>query len=102
MNSAAKFEPMMSDGTCAKCGRGNKVIDFEERCKRCFEKEAASSRSVKLVIELEIAGDAADALVVIDDLLDNGVIQDPINNHDHDDARQLKVVSATCRAVTGR
>ena len=50
----------------------------------------------KVIIELEIKGDAEDALTVVENLLDNGVPQDSINDHDCEDAGELKVKNAIC------
>lgn len=48
----------------------------------------------KVVIELVIEGKYDDAYTVIDQLLDEGIPQDAINNHEMEDAGPLKVVSA--------
>jgi len=53
---------------------------------------------VKVIIELEIEGDLQDALDVVDALLENGVPQDEINDHEYPDRGPLHVTSATCRA----
>lgn len=49
------------------------------------------------VIRLTIEGDPDDAQRVLDDLLDAGVFQDPINDHDCDEAGPLHVLSAIAR-----
>jgi hypothetical protein len=49
----------------------------------------------RIRIVLEIEGDQADALTVIGELLDAGIMQDDINDHEFD-AGQLRVVSAVC------
>ena len=36
----------------------------------------------KVLIELEFDGDAEHARFIVDNMLDNGAIQDPINDHD--------------------
>lgn len=57
-------------------------------------------RREKLIIELEIdvddgemADDVADSYDVVDDILDDGILQDAINNHESD-APSMTVVSA--------
>ena len=52
---------------------------------------------VALTIELLIDGDSDDAYHVVDGLLDNGHVQDAINDHDFDDCGPLRVVSAVVR-----
>lgn len=58
----------------------------------------------KIIVELEIDGDPADAYHVVDSLLDGGVFQDAINEHDFD-AGELRVTRATvkprCRRPKG-
>ena len=48
----------------------------------------------KLHILLDVDGAANDALNVVDTLLDNGLLQDAINDHECDDAGPLHVRSA--------
>lgn len=50
-----------------------------------------------LFIRLEIEGDPSDAFEVVDMLLDNGVPQDQINDHEHEDCGPLHVISAVVR-----
>ena len=50
----------------------------------------------KMIIELEIEGLEADATSVIDELLDSGLLQDAINDHEFD-AGPLLVKSALVR-----
>lgn len=54
-------------------------------------------KTVTVSIVLDIEGSEADALHVVDRLLDNGVVQDPINEHEVDDAGPLHVTSAVVR-----
>lgn len=51
----------------------------------------------RIVIEMEIEGEYEDAYAVIDALLDNGIPQDEINNHENEDAGPLKVLSASVK-----
>lgn len=51
---------------------------------------------IRLVVELEVEGDEANACAVVDDVLDGGAFQDAINEHDCD-AGPLRVKSATVR-----
>jgi hypothetical protein len=48
-----------------------------------------------VLLSLIIDGTASDATEVIERLLDNGVFQDPINQHDLDGCGSLHVVSAS-------
>lgn len=50
--------------------------------------------STKILIELIIDGDASDAHHVVDMILDAGLLQDAINEHDCDDAGPLHVTNA--------
>lgn len=53
---------------------------------------------VKLVVELEIeAEDASDAYELVNDVLDNGVFQEAINDHDSESCGPLHVTSCVCR-----
>ncbi len=49
-----------------------------------------------LVITLVIEGNEDDTLQGVDDLLDAGLLQDAINDHDSD-AGPLRVLTALCR-----
>lgn len=51
---------------------------------------------IRLIVELEIEGDEKNAYAVVDDILDGGVFQDAINDHDGD-AGPLRVKSAVVR-----
>lgn len=50
----------------------------------------------KIIIELEIDGDADDAAYVAGEILDEGILQDAINFHEFD-ASELHVESAVVR-----
>lgn len=54
---------------------------------------------VSLTITLEIYGDSKDALEVVEALLDAGVPQDEINDHEHESAGPLHVRSAVVDIV---
>jgi len=47
-----------------------------------------------IVIVLELEGDQDDAFTVVDRLLEDGIPQDHITDHDCDDAGELRVTSA--------
>lgn len=51
----------------------------------------------RLAIYLEIEGTDEDAFEVVDMLLDNGVPQDSINDHQHSDCGPLHVKTAIVR-----
>jgi len=51
----------------------------------------------KVIIEMEIEGELADALAVVDQLLDEGIPQDEINKHELEDVGPLEVLNATVR-----
>lgn len=53
----------------------------------------------KITIELEIEGDAVDAYHVVNEILDIGMLQDAINEHEAD-AGPLRVTSATVHSST--
>lgn len=57
----------------------------------------ATKKTHKLRIELEIEGDRDDAHHVVDTLLDNGVLQDAINEHEVADCGSLRVKVAVVR-----
>lgn len=53
---------------------------------------------MKIIIELEVECErAGDAFDVVESILDNGVLQDEINEHDVEDAGSIHVVSAICK-----
>lgn len=53
-----------------------------------------ADKNVEIQISLVIDGEADDAQTVVESLLDNGVLQDAINEHDNDDVGELRVLSA--------
>jgi hypothetical protein len=59
--------------------------------------EHAPKRTTRIVIELDIEGHPDDAEAIVNNMLDAGAFQDPINQHEEDDYGPLHVVSATCR-----
>ena len=50
----------------------------------------------KVIIELDVEGTEEDAAYVVGEILDSGVLQDSINDHEYD-AGGLRVKSAVCR-----
>lgn len=57
----------------------------------------SEKKRVRLRIDLEVEGDEQDALHVVDTLLDAGFFQDAINEHDVEDAGELRVKSIVVR-----
>jgi hypothetical protein len=53
-------------------------------------------RPVRVIVTLELLGDPASAQHVVDAVLDAGVFQDAINDHDCD-AKPLRVLAASAR-----
>jgi hypothetical protein len=51
----------------------------------------------KITIELEVEGDESEALYVVESLLDNGDLQESINDHAFD-VGPLRVLSATAHS----
>ena len=58
--------------------------------------EHAPKRTTRIVIELDIEGHPDDAEAIVNNMLDAGAFQDPINRHEEDDYGPLHVISATC------
>ena len=58
--------------------------------------EHAPKRTTRIVIELDIEGHPDEAEAIVNNMLDAGAFQYPINQHEEDDYGPLHVVSATC------
>jgi DNA-directed RNA polymerase subunit RPC12/RpoP len=74
---------------CADCGN-EYAGELAASCPNCDSTERLTERHV-IVVRLEIAGDPDDAMAAVDQALDEGLLQDFLNDHE---IGPLRVTSA--------
>jgi len=62
-------------------------------CPNCESVERLTERT-KIIVVLEVAGSPDDAMTAVDQALDEGVLQDFLNDHDIEDVGPVRVLSA--------
>lgn len=81
---------------CADCG--DVYAAGTAACPNCDSDERLTERHT-ILVALEIAGDSDDAVTAVDQALDEGVLQDFLNDHDIEDVGRLRVLRASSHAV---
>jgi predicted ATP-dependent serine protease len=65
-------------------------------CPNCECVERLTERT-KIIVTLEVAGSPDDAMTAVDQALDEGVLQDFLNQHDIEDVGPVHVLTAVAR-----